>query len=369
MTTAPSQDFLNQSKLLHDRYQYGFAGKSRLTRRVEDLEAIYRDAQKLVEQVGTNRLVDEEVRSQLKERRDLYKNEIQLIREAQSQGPIAVEAAQLGTRANFQFDVYRRHFAGQNRATRDIGLLEELCETLRAILKDMEDVAERGGTSFLGGDRDIVRANLEMYENEVVAIRTARLEGTLDQRASALAAVANDQFRIYTEQFANRNRLGRRPGLIKRMVTTLERTLGEMEALQREGLEAEFNTNNQQIVRQNLQMYRTEFDAIQQLRQQSSLQDVINRLGTEANEVMSDYATHFAGKNRTVVDANKARELCDRLAEVERQMADLDRAVEHPTNQRNLSIVHDALLMYIEEHKAILEAQKAPESTDPSVLH
>jgi hypothetical protein len=364
MSQKVVEEFKRQSDLLQARYQFGFAAKPRITRRVEDMDAILADANVLVEQTSQNRLVPDELRQQIREQRDLYRKERAAIIEAKRSGPSALAAAVAASRANIQFSVYERHFAGQNRATRDLALLEDVVATLEDIRDDLQDALADGASEQAETDRGIVEGNLETYRAEIEQVRLARTQGNPNEQASAMALLANSQFEIYRIQFAGRSRLGRRPALMQRLIETLEMVEARMTELQAEALEGdsiESNARNIEIVGQRLDSYRAELNAITQARQSASLEDLIGQLGREANEVNEDYQKGFAGKTRTDVSLPEISAICDRLMEIERQMFDLDHASANPTNRRNLSIVQDSLLIYIDEFRQIRDAQAPPE--------
>jgi hypothetical protein len=362
-------EFQRRSETLQARYQFGFASKPRITRRIEDMDAILSDANLLVEESSQNRLLPDELRQQIRDQRDLYRKERANILDAKKAGPAAVTAAVAATRANIQFSVYERHYAGQNRATRDLALLEDVIANLEEIGEDLDEARAEGASEQASTDREIVDRNLETYRAEADEIRAARLAGTPAEQAAAMALLANGQFEIYRVQFAGRSRVGRRPALLQRVIDTLEYVESRMNELQSAGLEGETidtNSRNIEIVGQRLDAYRAELIAIHNARQSTALEELVGQLGREANEVNEDYAKGFAGKARTDVSLTEISAICDRLMEIERQMFDLDHATNNPTNRRNLSIVQDSLLVYMDEYRQIREAQATPA---PDQLH
>jgi hypothetical protein len=184
-----------------------------------------------------------------------------------------------------------------------------------------------------------------------------RESATPQELTSAWAAVANAQFEAYRIHFAGRSRVSRRPALIERLLGNLEFAKTNMSTLIQAGHEVEINTKNRQRVRERLESYGREAEAIRKAREEASVYDLIDSLGQEANLVMSDYGNEFAGKNRATRDTVKMAGLLDRLVEVERQMWALGRVYENETNERNTGIVHDTLIVYGAEWQAIREAQ------------
>lgn len=340
---------------LQGRYSFVYAGKPRVTRPLGELDDIIRTGEALLtEATGTAGAT--EVVSEIKERLDLWGAERSAIVAAQAEGPGAYEAAVLGTRANFVFGLYRRHFANQSRASRDPKLLEEMIEMLDEIATDMAQLATEYTSDTLSNDYDTVQNNIETYNGELTAIRSAKVAGDIAEQASLLAGDANTQFTLYRTHFANRSRLSRRIGLLERIISALEDIQTKMRAISAEGFSEEFHTKNLDIVGQKLDHYRKEADAIRDARAGTNMDQLVGTLGQEANSIFEEYNKNFAGQNRATRDLDMMTAICDRLFEVERQMWDLSRAVEHESNLRNLRIVHDSLMVYDREWGAIKEA-------------
>src|SRR5581483_8402367 len=98
----------------------------------------------------------------------------------------------------------------------------------------------------------------------------AAAAGTPEEQAGVLAQHANAQMAVYRAHFAGRSRLGRRPGLLSRLIDGL-RAHARMTALRTGGLKAEFNDRNLGIVEENLRTYEGELRAIRQLRGETGL--------------------------------------------------------------------------------------------------
>ncbi len=352
-----AKEIESKSNGIHSQYTYAFAGKPRLTRRPDLLETMIRDTNALVKQATGLGPAGTKVGQTLKERLKLYTDELQAVQQAQSAGPAAIEATILGTRANFAFFVYRRHFAGQNRATRDLGLLEDIVSYLEALRREYEALSVSYPAAISPADRDTINSNLELYRNELSNIREAQLAGTPEEQASALANVANTQFEAYRVHFAGKSRLSRRPALIGRLVSTLTTTRERMTGLRDAGLTVEFNDKNIDIVSERLEIYAREKGEIEKTRQDTSFEGLVDAYANAANDIMSEYAENFAGKNRATRELKMLADLYDRLWEIERQMNDLNSAVENQTNLQNLHLVQDTLMVYAREYEEIAKAR------------
>ncbi len=159
-----------------------------------------------------------------------------LTRVAREMGPGFDRFAVEGAAANFVFDRYGRHFAGQSRDTRDAGLLHELVTELTGIKKRML-AAGKKLPDTLQNDVDLVQSNIDRYAAEEREITTALTAGTPDERADRLAFLANQQFALYQTFFAGQSRMTRRPALLKRMIENLTRYRTGMFDLKTRGLE------------------------------------------------------------------------------------------------------------------------------------
>ena len=340
---------------IHSRYRYQFGGKPRITRRLADLDNIVAASEALIEECRAAEA--DEVIQTVRERISLYLDERALIEEAHALGATAVQATMLGTRANAFFGYYARHFAGQSRLTRDLGLLDDVIDALREVKDALQSLLASNGAEIAERHLKTVEGNIEHYVSERDAILSVREAASPQELTSACAGVANAQFEAYRVHFAGRARVSRRPALIERLIANLEWALKGMNGLIAAGAEVEINTKNRQRVRERLDAYSREADAIRKAREDASVYDLIDSLGQEANLVMADYSNEFAGKNRATRELSKMTALLDRLVEVERQMSALGRVYENETNERNTSIVHDTLLVYSSEWQAIRDAQ------------
>lgn len=356
MADATNESLKQRSNSLHNRYVFAFAGKPRATRRIEEMDSIIRDANALLAEVDAAKTSGEGA-DLIRERADLYRTERLAIQTAQAAGPLVRAAAVLATRANFAFSLYRRHFAGLDRRTRDAALLQDVIGWLEQVQSDLSQIGTSISETGVHDDLDLIGRNLEAYRNEVTAILEARTQGTIEERAGRLADRANGQFEAYRVHFAGRERLSRRPALLRRLVNTVDGISNEMAAVSREGFNGEFHGKNRDIVAERLKAYRAEQEAVSGVREKTDVDALISSLAKEANAIMEEYNRGFAGQERATRDLSLLSGIVDRMIEIERQMWDLDRALEDPTNARNLSIVQDMLLVYLREYDMIREAR------------
>lgn len=338
---------------IHARYRYAFAGKPRITRRLDDLDEILAGARALLDEAVAMVGDGADVVAVLRERIALYGNERNAIIDARAAGPNALRATVLGTRANALFGVYGRHFAGKGRATRDVALLDDVIDALREVKADLQALLHTDGARVAEEQLRSVERNVELYVAEREAILTVRQDAAPSDRTSIYANVANAQFDTYRKHFAGKARLSRRLALIDRLVSTLSWCRSGMQQQIADGADVDTNRANLDIVEQRLESYEREAQAIRGARQDASVFEIIDALGQDANLVMEEYATHFAGQNRATRDLDQLGALLDRLVETERQMWALSKVHDNPTNERNLGIVHDTLIVYQREHETI----------------
>ena len=349
----------SEAEDISNTYQARFAGHSRVTRDIGEMEELVRRTRDLLGKLEAEPTSDEvtTMLATARENLELYQNEREAIRAAKAAGPDLEEFTKLGVQANFVFSRYRRHFAGKSRNTRDLGLLAEMIDDLQKIQQRMQPIAKKNaGVSGIAEDLELVTTNIKLYIAERGEIADSRGTGTLDQQADVLAEVANGQFKVYQDHFADKSRLTRRPQLLQRMISNLETVKDRMAGLKKAGLKSETNDNNINIVTQNLGLYRTELAEIKKARASVKLSELMGNLGGTANDVMEEYSQNFAGKARKGRDVDLLSKLCDQLGEISRQMSDLGRAEVVDFNLKNLQIVNDNINMLETEFEEIVKA-------------
>jgi len=352
----------SQVEDISNTYEARFAGHSRVTRDVSEMEDLIKRTREVVAQLEALPAVARGAEADTllvtaKENLALYQSEREAILTAKNAGPDLEDFARLGVQANFVFARYRRHFAGKSRNTRDLGLLAEMIDDLTKLQQRMQPLVNKHkGVEGLASDLELVTNNLKMYISERGEIADARGSGTPEEQADVLAEVANGQFKVYQDHFADKSRLTRRPQLLQRMVDNLKTVKDRMDGLKKAGLRSDVNNKNVDIVDQNLKLYVTELAEIKKARASVKLYDLMMNLGGAANDVMTEYREHYAGKARKGRDLERLSKLCDQLGEISRQMADLGRAEVHQDNLRNLQIVNDNLVMLENEYEEIVKA-------------
>lgn len=347
---------------LDAEYGKDFAGHSRMTRDTSQLDRMIKRAKSVVERADA---IPEAARgADLTRLRDsasqslsLYTNEREAIVRAQQVGPAFEQFSMEATSANLVFARYVRHFAGQNRATRDLALLADMAEQLKQIDKRMTQLLSEGKNADLERDREVVRQNLSNYQKEIDLVEKAQTTGTDEEIASTLATLANEQFGAYQTHFAGEPRISRRPALLMRIISTLKKIREQMDAIQKKGFAEDFNQKNIAIVDDRLATYEQELAEIRKLRQATPMTDIMGELGTAANKLFDEYRKEFADKARNQVDIKRLGQICDKLGEVRRQMVEMSWAEDNEMNTRNLDIVTEQISMFEGEFEAVARAQ------------
>jgi hypothetical protein len=363
MMTTHKKNFADELETIAARYESQFAGMARSSRNLDEMDAIIAETKSVLSRIES---IPDAVRppdlSELatvaRQNVALYERERTLIVEAKRVGPDFEHFAQLASSANFVFARYRRHFAGQSRPTRDIGLIDELVDDLESVEEGMADVVSRTKSADFKKDLELVRQNAKMYRSEREAIVQARKEGTADERASLMANVANSQFALYQSHFAGKSRATRRPALLVRIIEQLEAIQKNMRALEGRGVTGDNNKKNIDIVDKQLETYRAELDEVRSARKSTSFADLMGMLGGAANEVFDAFRSEFAGQDRKTRDAARLSALCDELGDIRKQMLDLGRAENSATNESNVDIVTGQLTSFEQEWEQITLAQK-----------
>lgn len=344
-------------------YEEHFAGQSRATREVSRINSL---VQRLETLLGQIEMIPASLRSgevtalrdSVRETLGLYQNERQAIQRAKEAGPQIEAFAEAASTANFTFALYARNFAGQNRSTRDAGLLAEMIEDLKACEKRMVSINKEKPSPDFQRDIDIVQQSLAQYQREIIEVQKAQAVGDATERANLLGALANAQFEIYGTQFAGKSRTTRRPALLQRVCDNLKRVKGEMVKLRDAHFREEFHMNNIAIVEEQLAMYEKELGEIRKARQATAMADLLGMLGGSANELFAEYREHFAGKDRGSVELARLGRICDQLGEIRRQMIELGRVEPSDSNDQNIDIVTQQLSMFESEYEAIAQVKR-----------
>lgn len=343
---------------VHDRYQREFANRSRITRDLSRLDGMIATLEGVLLE-GTG---DAEAQSSLlptvRQRLDLYRAEREAISKAKNGGPAEITAHRVSEWSWLNTQRYRRNFAGQNRLTRDLGMLREMRDEQRRWHSRLTEAAKGQPPGWRTELLTQLSNDADLYDRESQAIAEARAGLADERKVSTYATVANGQFGLWREHFANRSRSGRRLPLLDRMLVELKATLSQMESLRGSGHGNPTNSGNIDKVRDRIETWTSEQGKIERAIAQAGPESVSGTLANDANDHFKMYRENFAGKSRATVDATLLGNICERLHEIARTMDTLDRTWALPRNAQNLEVVLENLKMYEREYSQVRSAQE-----------
>ena len=351
---------LNQAR---GAYGGQFAGQPRATRDPARLEQLINDVSAIASEapgIGGTDLGREAT-----QQADAWREELAAIREAQAGGADALKASSLAQWLRDNFERYRRHFAGRNRATRDLGLLKEITAEVERRIGEVDALMRHYSDDEIKRTHQAAVENRATYKSELDAILAARREGTLEARAARLAGLANVQFSRYRLHFGGKPRISRRRAVLEVITEVLDGIHTEMLQVRDAGVDFESHSKNIEIVENHLTTYRTELDRVRQARNTSTRADRVQALAEAANQVFKKYRDGFPGHARATRDPELLASIWEELYPVALDMEEL--AIEDDAEPvgSNLQKVRDSLRLY--EREWVLIQRAKAEQAQPNV--
>ncbi|NOY24365.1 MAG: hypothetical protein GXP62_00685 [Oligoflexia bacterium] len=346
------------SDRIHAQYRRGFAGRSRYTRDLVLLDSLLQQTRELVTKAAATPGADVELSPVLAQRVALYQGEREQIAAVQAGGPDEGVAHRTGSWTRLARQRYARNFAGQNRLSRDLGLLQAMATDQRRWLDLLRAAAARHDSDWHAEDIQQMQSNIALFDGEMPQIRDARAKLEAGRQAQVLGTLANNQLAAWRLHFQGRPRRSRRAALLRRMVTSLEQIHAQMLALQQQGLREDFHQRNLEILAERLPVWRQEIAQIDQARGQAGPDAVLGALGEDANTWFQRFRAELAGKPYTKLDLEGLAQVCEGLTEVGLAMEDHHTTWQRPRNAQNLDIVLENLKAYEREFERAKDAQK-----------
>jgi len=169
--------YANVANAQFDIYRAHFAGKSRISRRPALLERVVENLAWCLD--GMTQLVAESLEIEtneknlaiVTERLGAYRAEVDAIRKARESASVFELIDALGQAANAVMAEYTNGFAGQDRATRDLALLNALIDQLLEIERQMWSIAKVYENGANERNLLIVHDTAMLYHREYDAIR------------------------------------------------------------------------------------------------------------------------------------------------------------------------------------------------------
>jgi hypothetical protein len=267
------------ANLVFARYARHFAGKDRTTRDiallgelVEELKQIEKRMTQLIEDAPENGKGEfERDRQVVRDNLTQYQAEIGLIENAQKSGTPEQRASVLATLANSQFSIYQTHFAGEPRISRRPALLMRIVSALKKIHETMVGYRDAGlDLDFNARNISIVEERLKIYEAELIEVRKVRQATPMNDIMGELGGAANKLFDEYRKTFADKPRTQvdiQRLGDICDKLSEIRRQMSEMSWAQ----DSDMNTNNLEIVVEQMVMFEGEYEAVVAARNQADV--------------------------------------------------------------------------------------------------
>jgi hypothetical protein len=333
------------------RYRVRFSGQARVSRDPDELAQMLAELDAIAESARAEGLGE-----RWEQDRALYAKEKEAV-EAARAIPGAIGAHRLRVWADLAMSRYKHGFAGQDRRTRDVSRLDDIRAFLRDVRQQLHTMHQAAPQLQLDGAIRPVEQALELYAKEAERIRVARTNGPHAEQGTRLANLANDQFEHYRQGFAGQSRISRHPPRLERIIAALEEIAGGMNRLRRAGFVDTSNDRNLSLVTERITSYRAELKALREAHDAASVEDRVNALGAAANQVFGWYREEFAGRDRATRDVAKLDVLFELLWPIALEMDEIDREDGNETNERNLGIVLDNLLLYTREFDAIRAAK------------
>jgi transaldolase len=253
---------------------------------------------------------------------------------------------------------YGVRFAGQARATREVGELDSLIARSKELSAKLQALPE--GDAELEELKKNARENVDLYVAERAKIIEAKNAGPELEEFAALGTTANFVFARYRRHFAGKSRNTRDLGLLDEMIEDLnkvDKRMRDIYAKRKDGGMQE----DMQLVSENLTMYKGERSQIAEARGAGNQEQQADTLAECANEQFKVYADHFAGKSRSTRRPALLQRLISNLRDVKAKMLALKTAgFKSDVNENNIKIVNDNLNMYESE---LAEIKKVRAST------
>lgn len=347
-----TQSLSAEAEAIHNNYRKNFANRARATRNIGLLDQIIKEMDRVAAQIPAG----DALGTTVGEWQNLYRTEREAIADVQAGGSAVVTAWRHVEWSDLDFWRYGRLFAGQDRRTRDLGVLKAMAADQAARISAVGAVSN-GGTR-LAEALEQLKKNGSLYTSEVEQIGIARAQLPAAEHARILAMLANGQFALYRTHFAEKARGSRRPALLRRILGSLQDILKSMEAVRELGVRSEAHLGNINKVSDRIRHHQSELVQIEQARAQSGAERIAGMIGDDANRIFEAYRNEFSGKNRATVSLARLSELCDGLHEIAANMQELQSERPTDVNGKNLEIVLDTLKMYEREFIAVKQAQK-----------
>lgn len=360
MAKATLESIRTLSDKLHNRWMREFAGKPRHTRNLGELEKLLEKAAGLTHKAkGIPGEKGDALEKVVVERWKLYRAERDSIAEAQYERPEVAEIHGLGQQIERALAVWRRHYAGRDRRTRDLPRLDEVIATLAFAVPRLDALKEH--PEVKKESLEGLRGQLEVLKDERGEIEKLRRAADASQRNVIVLAEAQSALDQYRVHFARQPRATCTAARLGRLIAALESAIGELMALPvpSEAEQADAHGKNLALLTTHLEAWKKELPLLEAARATIEPRDLTNQLGAVANQIFQLYQREYAGKERGSRNLQMLSEMCDRLTEVGELMTRHDAATREAINRKNVPVVDERLRRYEAEWVEIAKAKAA----------
>lgn len=260
---------------------------------------------------------------------------------------------------------YASEFAGQSRATRDLGVLDRMIKRAQSVLERVDQIPAAARGPELVRLRESAVSTVDLYKQERVAIVRAQEAGPTFEAFSLEATSANLVFARYVRHFAGQSRSTRDVALLGELVEDLKQIDKRMGQLLEERPSTDFQ-RDRSVVRENLAQYQKEIDLVVQAQATGTDEEQASLLATLANNQFSIYQGHFAGEPRVSRRPALLMRVVSSLRKIKDRMTSFrDKgAAVGDYNEKNIGIVDERLGVYENELAEVRKARQATAMTD-----
>ncbi|MCC6625710.1 MAG: hypothetical protein IT385_31030 [Deltaproteobacteria bacterium] len=367
MAKATLQSIRELSDKLHNRWTREFAGKPRHSRDLAALEKLVDKAATLVrkaKQIPGDK--GDELEKVVRERLTLYTTERDAIAEVKYVRTEVAEVHRLGLEIDRALAVWRRHFGGRDRRSRDLALLDQLIARLQRSVARLRELAPANPDVVKVEALDGVVTQLEVMKDERSEIDKAKRSLAAADRPGVLLAEAAqhiDRFRVHC---GGQPRPTCSLAIVDAVVAGLRGIVLELRGLELSeshgqpgsaGPSGSAHAQALPSLEQQLNAFTLERDSIAKAIAETPVRERGGQLALVANRLFELYQKQFAGQSRATRDLKLLSDINDRLSDVAEQMATIDREHDEPLNRKNVPIVEERARRYEAEWLEIAKAK------------
>ncbi len=356
---ATAADLLHRLDELHLRFQLHFVDHVRLTRDLRRLDALIAESEALAVEADAAAQVapeDDWQRVALAQARRLetYVEARGAIAQAHAVAGLRDREASLLTgRGRLVLHRYVRHFAGQQRRTRDPGRLQEMIDDLLALWRQLEPLATRLQVPSVAEEVSAVGQFIGFFMAERDELRTAWRAGDRAAQSAAQAEILATLEADWQALVLATPRHLRRLGLLDRLITTLDQSLETLMALRHANLP---DAHEALVQRAAARLVAWQDERAATARAQLDAPPPLAELHAQAQALFQAWRQRVAGDKAKRDRAWLALQ-CDRLEEVERLLTAHAGGLE----DAELAWVRDILVAMERSFDAVVVAQEISE--------